>query len=101
MNIITGDVFISTDGDTQLEKDFVKYVEEDFENNPDIYLPSEKLSAPQPQRNSLHRHTTPWHFYLKTWKRKRRHCTRKLNTQIKHRIFLLIDTNRCAREDVI
>ena len=32
LKFISGDVFITTDGDTILDKDFVKYVEEDFQN---------------------------------------------------------------------
>lgn len=30
MNFVTGDVFVATDGDTILDKDFVKFIEEDF-----------------------------------------------------------------------
>lgn len=30
LRFVTGDVFIATDGDTELDTDFVKYVEEDF-----------------------------------------------------------------------
>ncbi len=34
LKFITGDVFITTDGDTVLDKNFVKYVEENYTNNP-------------------------------------------------------------------
>ena len=30
LQFVTGDIFVATDGDTLLDKDFVKYVEEDF-----------------------------------------------------------------------
>jgi len=33
---VTGDIFIATDGDTQLEEDFVKIVEEDMTENPEL-----------------------------------------------------------------
>ena len=33
---VTGDVFVATDGDTVLHPDFVKYVEEDYINNPGL-----------------------------------------------------------------
>lgn len=36
LQLITGDVFIATDGDTVLDKDFVAYVEEDFLRNPGL-----------------------------------------------------------------
>ena len=36
LKYVTGDVFIATDGDTVLHKDFVKYVEEDFNQYPDL-----------------------------------------------------------------
>lgn len=36
LKFIKGDVFIATDGDTVLDKDFVKYVEQDFKERPEI-----------------------------------------------------------------
>lgn len=36
LRYVTGDVFIATDGDTTLHKDFVKYVEEDFIRHPEV-----------------------------------------------------------------
>lgn len=36
LKFVTGDVFIATDGDTVLDRDFVKYVEEDFQKYPGI-----------------------------------------------------------------
>jgi len=36
LQFITGDVFIATDGDTFLDKDFVRRIEEDFEASPKI-----------------------------------------------------------------
>lgn len=36
LKFVTGDVFIATDGDTRLEPDFVKYIEEDYTNNPGL-----------------------------------------------------------------
>lgn len=35
LQYVTGDIFVATDGDTVLDKDFVKYVEEDFMLYPD------------------------------------------------------------------
>jgi N-acetylglucosaminyltransferase len=36
LKFVTGDVFIATDGDTVLSHDFVKYVEEDFIQDPEL-----------------------------------------------------------------
>lgn len=36
IQFVTGDVFIATDGDTILDRDFVKHVEDDFEQNPEL-----------------------------------------------------------------
>ncbi|MCA9361498.1 glycosyltransferase [Candidatus Kaiserbacteria bacterium] len=36
LNFVTGDIFIATDGDTVLDENFVKYVEEDFINQPEL-----------------------------------------------------------------
>ena len=36
LKFITSDIFIATDGDTQLDPDFVKYVEEDMVRNPEL-----------------------------------------------------------------
>lgn len=36
LKFITGDIFITTDGDTLLDKDFVKFVEENFNENKEI-----------------------------------------------------------------
>ncbi len=36
LQYVTGDIFITTDGDTVLDRDFVKYVEEDFTRDPHI-----------------------------------------------------------------
>ncbi len=36
LKFVTTDVFIATDGDTQLDERFVEYVEEDLENNPEL-----------------------------------------------------------------
>lgn len=36
LSYVTGDIFIATDGDTILDKDFVKYVEEDFTKHPEL-----------------------------------------------------------------
>jgi peptidoglycan-N-acetylglucosamine deacetylase len=36
LRLVTGDIFVATDGDTLLHEDFVKFVEEDFEKHPDI-----------------------------------------------------------------
>ena len=36
LELITGDVFISTDGDTVLDKHFVEYVEQNFQANPGL-----------------------------------------------------------------
>ncbi|TSC69979.1 MAG: glycosyl transferase family protein, partial [Parcubacteria group bacterium Gr01-1014_70] len=32
LRFVNGDVFITTDGDTKLDKDFVRYIEEDFQD---------------------------------------------------------------------
>ncbi len=36
LSYVTGDIFIATDGDTILDRDFVKYVEEDYQKYPHI-----------------------------------------------------------------
>ncbi len=36
LQFITGDVFIATDGDSILDRDFVKYIEEDFRDNSNL-----------------------------------------------------------------
>lgn len=36
LKFVTGDLFVATDGDTVLDKDFIKYVEEDFNENPEL-----------------------------------------------------------------
>ena len=36
LKYVTGDVFIATDGDTILDKDFVKYIEEDYQTYPEV-----------------------------------------------------------------
>jgi cellulose synthase/poly-beta-1,6-N-acetylglucosamine synthase-like glycosyltransferase len=36
LKYVTGDIFIATDGDTILDKDFVKYVEEDYKSFPEL-----------------------------------------------------------------
>ena len=36
LSYVTGDIFIATDGDTVLDQNFVKYVEEDYRENPEL-----------------------------------------------------------------
>ncbi len=49
LQYVTGDVFVATDGDTVLDQDFIKYVEDDFVQNPQLsalggYIQSKKYN---------------------------------------------------------